>query len=234
MLCMVYVHGLHTPHLYPTCTPQSPPPADILVVGQDGNAVPNNGYAVMEPPATLYCYVDPDMYEGGSGMWVDPAGREVPETGEAVYQEKSSAGHEVLLHVHSEEGLTEGYYHCRASVANGVERQIRVGVFVTPPGMPVGGVCVHVCACMCVCACVCMCVCVCVCVHVCVHVCACVCMYMPLCACVCMCMCVCLSVHMCVHVCTCVCMCAFVCFFVNVSVHVRQEAFSVPALLSSQ
>ena len=124
------------------------PSTDIVVFGQDGNSVPNNGYTVVKPPATLYCYVDLDMYKGGSGGWVDPSGQEVPETGEVVYQERSSVGNEVLLHVRAVEGLTEGYYHCRASVAEGVERQIRVGVFVTPPGAPL---CVCVCTIICTC-----------------------------------------------------------------------------------
>ena len=91
-------------------------------------------------------------------MWVDPTGREVPNTGDAVYQERSSMGHQAMLHVRTEEGLTKGYYHCRASMADGIERQIRVGVFVTPPGV-------------CLCVCKCLCVCVCVSVRVCVRVC---------------------------------------------------------------
>ena len=151
--------------------------------------MPNNGYTLVEPPATLSCYVNPNMYEDGSGMWVDPTGREVPNTGDAVYQERPSMGHQAMLHVRTEEGLTEGYYHCRASVADGIERQIRVGVFVTPPG-------VYLCVCVCVC------VCLCVCVPVCVRcVCACLCVRVCLCVYVCLCVCVCVCVYTQVHVC---------------------------------
>jgi hypothetical protein len=105
---------------------------DMIVLTGDGHVVPNNGYSASQPPTTLSCHIDPNVYESGTVMWMSPSGEAVPTgvAGEFVYQERSEM--QALLHIQTNESKFEGYYFCQASF-EGIVKQLRVGVFVTPP-----------------------------------------------------------------------------------------------------
>ena len=105
---------------------------------EGGHIVPNNGYTAVRHPTTLTCYADPNVYDPGTISWLSPSGETVAADGDFVYQERMAR--EALLHIQTNESEFEGYYFCQAKL-KGIVKQLRIGVFVTPPG---------VCVCVCV------------------------------------------------------------------------------------
>ena len=106
---------------------------DILVVGSNNKVLPQDGYILMEATTSLTCYTNPDCYEADSVEWLDQNGNRITiSKREDVYQELSDF--KSIIYFNSKNLSLEGFYLCRGRIAEGVVKQIKVGVFDTPPG----------------------------------------------------------------------------------------------------